>query len=325
MGQSASMSNFYKTLGLRRGASEQQVKAAYRALAKQLHPDVNPGDPSAERRFKDISQAYQTLGDPAGRAAYDQFLASWRALARRRYRRLAAIAAASAVLSAGSVSAALLWIQHLHAPQAEVAQAVGEGISLEGTPRSRTEDVRPLEAVEEPLPNGGAVSVARPRVRKASNWTLYRSSRFGFALRYPADVFASDREEGSDNVHTLVSHDGRAVLRIFAADNVAGTAIADYRRALIAQRYASATFDYAPQRPSWFALSGNRGDETFYERVTFSCNGRSMHGWQITYPATERRFYDRIVERVHRNYKHSHSSRAHCGQARPMTSRPGKA
>jgi curved DNA-binding protein CbpA len=315
------MNNFYETLGLLRSANEQEVKAAYRALAKQFHPDVNPREESAERRFKEISLAYQTLGDHAERAAYDHFLARWRAQARRRHRRLAAIAAASAMLSAGTVTPALLWIQHLHAHRTVIAQATGKEMGHEATPLSQVEGVRPQGSMKERRPEGAAVGISS---RKASNWTLYRSSRFGFAVRYPADVFASEGENDDDNVHTLVSLDGQAVLRIFAAENVAGATLTRYRRLLIAQRYTSATINYAPQHQFWFALSGIRGDKTFYERVTFSCNGRSIHGWQMTYPATERRFYDRIVEKVHRSYKYSNGPRAHCAEARSNTSRPGK-
>jgi len=315
------MNNFYETLGLPRGADEQELKAAYRGLAKQFHPDVNPRDESAERRFKEISLAYEALSDPAQRAAYDHFLARSRAEARRRYRRLAAIAAASAMLSAGTVTPALVLLQHLHAHQTQIAQAAGEGMAHAAAPLSQVEGMRPKGSMKERRPEGAAAGVSS---RKASNWTLYRSSRFGFAVRYPADVFASAGESDDDNVHILVSQDGRAVLRIFAAENVAGATLARYRRLLIAQRYSSATIDYAPQHHLWFALSGIRGGETFYERVTFSCNGRSIHGWEMIYPATERRFYDRIVEKVHRTYKYSNGPHAHCAEARSNTSRRGK-
>jgi molecular chaperone DnaJ len=65
--------DYYKILGVAKGAKLGEIKAAYRRLARKHHPDVNPGDPASERRFKDISEAYQVLGDPEKRKRYDQF------------------------------------------------------------------------------------------------------------------------------------------------------------------------------------------------------------------------------------------------------------
>ncbi len=63
--------NLYEVLGLRPSASEGEIRAAYRELAKKYHPDLNPNDTDAEVRFKDISAAYAILGDPEKRQRYD--------------------------------------------------------------------------------------------------------------------------------------------------------------------------------------------------------------------------------------------------------------
>jgi DnaJ-class molecular chaperone len=63
--------NYYAALGLRPEASEEEIRRTYRRLALQWHPDRNPGDPQAEERFKEISEAYAVLMDPAKRRAYD--------------------------------------------------------------------------------------------------------------------------------------------------------------------------------------------------------------------------------------------------------------
>jgi molecular chaperone DnaJ len=68
----ASIPDLYSVLGVRHDASGDEIKQAYRKLARQLHPDVND-DPEAERRFKQITAAYQTLSDPAKRRQYDMF------------------------------------------------------------------------------------------------------------------------------------------------------------------------------------------------------------------------------------------------------------
>lgn len=65
--------DYYEVLGVPRSASEADIKRAYRQLAMKYHPDRNPGDPTAEAKFKEINEAYEVLKDPQKRAAYDQF------------------------------------------------------------------------------------------------------------------------------------------------------------------------------------------------------------------------------------------------------------
>ena len=65
--------DLYQVLGVSRSAKDEDIKKAYRKLARKYHPDVNPGDKKAEERFKEISHAHDVLGDPAKRRRYDQF------------------------------------------------------------------------------------------------------------------------------------------------------------------------------------------------------------------------------------------------------------
>ena len=71
------MADYYKTLGVSRDASEKEIKQAFRRLARQLHPDINPGDEKAEARFKQINEANAVLSDPDKRRKYDRYGDSW--------------------------------------------------------------------------------------------------------------------------------------------------------------------------------------------------------------------------------------------------------
>jgi len=71
--------DYYATLGLTKNASDAEIKRAFRKLARQYHPDLNPGDKKAEARFKDLNEANEVLGDPEKRRKYDELGANWRA------------------------------------------------------------------------------------------------------------------------------------------------------------------------------------------------------------------------------------------------------
>src|SRR5450432_4299778 len=65
--------DYYEVLAVSKGAGDQELKAAYRKLALQFHPDRNPGDHAAEEKFKEAAEAYSVLSDPQKRAAYDAY------------------------------------------------------------------------------------------------------------------------------------------------------------------------------------------------------------------------------------------------------------
>jgi curved DNA-binding protein CbpA len=292
------MSDLYGVLGLSRNASEEEIKAGYRALARRFHPDVNAGDVACAERLREVNRAYETLGNAETRAAYDCDLQRQRADARRRYSIFAATSLATFVLTTTVVSLAVRWHLEAAAPQAAL----------------------PLGQLEPPP---SEAEVAAPPRKQGPNWTTYRNASFGFALRYPAGVFTFDAGQSNNTVQTFVSRDGRATLRILAADNAAGLTPARFRRSLMKKRYAGASFDPAPQREHWFALSGRQGDSVFFERVTFSCDRKSVHGWQMIYPTSERATYDKIAQLVLRNHPHGNGPGAGCREAetRPQARR----
>jgi curved DNA-binding protein CbpA len=180
-----------------------------------------------------------------------------------------------------------------------------------------------------PTPAPAASSMPAPVVSptpeasraKPAIWVAYKNERSGFALSYPADVFASrgGKDDGDDLL--LVSKDGRALLRIASMRNAGTNTVTEHRRLLMAERYADAAFDYMPVRDNWFVLSGSVGEEMFYERVTFSCDRHSIHGWLLVYPLSERALFDRIVEQIHQSYRYHPEPGASCGLSAQTRSR----
>ena len=80
------MHELYQVLGVRSGAADEEIKSAFRRLAKQLHPDLHPGDADAARQLQDVLRAYETLSDRPSRMAYDAGLANQRSMRRWRFR-----------------------------------------------------------------------------------------------------------------------------------------------------------------------------------------------------------------------------------------------
>jgi curved DNA-binding protein CbpA len=141
------MRNFYSVLQVAPKASEAEIKAAFRALAKTCHPDLKPGDRQAEEVFQEAKQAYTFLSNPETRKMYDAFLAQRSAAAWQRRWRSAMTMSATFVLTAATVILAVLWLNvgsitlvggRLSAGAAErspveMARAPAAGVVAEGT------------------------------------------------------------------------------------------------------------------------------------------------------------------------------------------------
>ena len=70
--------DYYKTLGVTKKANDKEIKSAYRKLARKYHPDVNPGDAAAEKKFKELNEANEVLSDPEKRKKYDKYGKDWK-------------------------------------------------------------------------------------------------------------------------------------------------------------------------------------------------------------------------------------------------------
>jgi curved DNA-binding protein CbpA len=103
--------NLYGALGLRPEASDDQIKTAFRKLAKQYHPDLNGGDKRAEERFKEVNEAHAILSDPGARARYDASLSQRRLRRWQRSRSAAAIMAASFALTVTVIFSTAILLQ----------------------------------------------------------------------------------------------------------------------------------------------------------------------------------------------------------------------
>jgi curved DNA-binding protein CbpA len=309
------MRTLYHILGLSQDASREQVKAAFRMLARRFHPDVNVRDAAAEQRFKDVSQAYLTLANPNARAAYDHALVC-RAAEMQRQRWTFATTAATTFALTTTIGLAVWWTRAAREPEqarASVPVAMGRGPLIGG---QEAKEAR--EEANEPT----AAAAAPPEARgKGTGWATYNNVRFSFALKYPTDVFAYEIGPSDETVRIFGSRDGGAKLHIFATENGAGSTLAQYRRSRMVAHYSGAVFDPIPQRRFGLVLSGTQGDKAFYERVTLACDGRAIHGWQMVFPVSQRTLYDLVADAVDRSYTHRVRPSSRCSERSPSATR----
>jgi curved DNA-binding protein CbpA len=311
------VSTLYEALGLPHGADDRQIKDAYRSLVRRLHPDLNAGDAAGAERLAEINRAYATLGNPQARAAYDRDLAQRRTELHRRLLAFAASGVLSFVVTAAIVAA---MVRRDVRPPATEAPAASTARTNDGAGAATFAQSR----IPVSLPADGAGLTGPSDLVRGAVWQTYHDARFDFALRYPAGVFAFEPTRSDAHVATFVSLDGHAVLRIVAAENTARITLGGYRSTLMKDRYAGASFKPAPRREHWFVLSGTLGDEVFLERVTFSCDGRSMHGWQMRYPSSQRATYDELAGLILRNHPHGNGPGAGCEEAEAKRKRQAR-
>ena len=145
-------------------------------------------------------------------------------------------------------------------------------------------------------------SMAQALRAKLNDWTTVQSDEYGFMIAYPGNVFTPDVARSREGGHVLVSHDGRAKLLVATFENESNASLEEYRQQLIIENYPDAELDFTPVRKKWFVLSGTQGETHFYYRVSFTCGGRYINSWALSYPLAERKFYDSVVEAVARTY-----------------------
>jgi DnaJ-class molecular chaperone len=168
--------DYYAVLGVGKTATEKQIKQAYRELARQYHPDVNPNNKDAEERFKEINEAYEVLSDPEKRKRYDELGANW-----RQYEQ---------------------YQQYAREQQAAGAGGRGEG----GYQRMSPEDLQDLFGEESPFSDffqtffgGGA-----PSARGA------RTAQRGHDLEYSVEVSLAEAARGATRLLRMEDANGES-------------------------------------------------------------------------------------------------------------------
>jgi hypothetical protein len=138
---------------------------------------------------------------------------------------------------------------------------------------------------------------------QSSEWATYRNERFGFSLRYPKDVFATERTSESRDGEVFVGMRGHGRLLVGAFVNEDRHTVDSYRRFIAKQSYSEFDISYAPRGGTWFVLSGEGSGSVFYEKVMFSCAGRVINSFVLMYPVESKREFDPIVESIEKTFR----------------------
>lgn len=164
----------------------------------------------------------------------------------------------------------------------------------------------------------GVLLLAAPyhgaRAATMGSLVTYFNQKFGFSLSVPADIFVPGAARNQEQGGLWTSKDGQARLIAVATLNETNETLATYRRFVLEETYKGASIEYAPVRETWFVLSGTKDGRAFYQRINFICGGRYIYGWQLDYPAGEKRLYDRVIEHVHRTYRPGRGEDGRCGR-----------
>jgi hypothetical protein len=156
-----------------------------------------------------------------------------------------------------------------------------------------------------------AMSLPTLAARRDLGWMPYRDQAFGYGFDYPTVIFkradgdptASLTDSKRKSGQVFRSDDGKAFLLTAAFENNARLDLVSYKQRIASTAYKDAKVEYERVAANFFVLSGVRGKDVFYERVTFTCGGRVVNVWTMTYPRAEGALYDRIVEEVARTFR----------------------
>ncbi len=137
---------------------------------------------------------------------------------------------------------------------------------------------------------------------QSAAWETYRNPRFGYSLLFPAELLRLVSESPDGQNVEFRSADGQTKLRVLTVSNRDNVSPREYRAQVVGSLSDYRAIQYGPMGGSWFVLSGVRGGSIFYQKVVFSCGGRIINAFAMTYPSAEKRGYDPIVTTIEKNF-----------------------
>jgi hypothetical protein len=148
-----------------------------------------------------------------------------------------------------------------------------------------------------------AVLQIAPLQAGARGWVSEREPGLGYAFSYPPELFQEIEGDGKASFHYFQSAGSDAKFLVGGWNNQAEESPGSFKRWLIANAGGYRELTYRPRGRSWFVLSGYRGDQIYYEKVMFSCRGRVVNVFAITYPVAQRNLFDPVVERMEDTFR----------------------
>jgi len=136
-----------------------------------------------------------------------------------------------------------------------------------------------------------------------AQWLVERELELGFAFSYPGELFQEIEGDGKPSFHYFASESSDAKFLVGGWNNRAQQTPESFKRWLIANAGGYDEVTYRPRGRSWFVLSGYRGDQIYYEKVMFSCSGRVVTVFAVTYPVAQRKLFDPVVERMEDTFR----------------------
>jgi hypothetical protein len=152
----------------------------------------------------------------------------------------------------------------------------------------------------------GVIAVAAavaPLAAAVAGWSSQRDADLGFAYSYPTDLFGRIEGDGKPSFHYFASEESEAKFLVGGWNNAAEQSPDSFKRWMMENVGGYDELTYRPRGRSWFVLSGYRGDSIYYEKVMFSCQGKLVNVFAITYPISQRDIYDPVVERMEDTFK----------------------